>query len=234
MLTKQITSEYIENTMNTRLVSLRIPEEDLGDAEKLATTEKRSRAQILLRWIRSGRKSEFFSMVPQVPAQAFEELDRSIGEPTDLTAVLPSSVAGSRMAQNALAQERQLAKPKMLTLADIAALVKTPKIASGAADLRDGVACGHPGCLSHISHPCEGCGRIGGRSAQRPGLDCGYPNCLSYIDSPCPGCGCMVVAEAEPVPGCAACEKDLRQEKGKWVCREAGCGLEGQEQRVRR
>jgi hypothetical protein len=27
---------------------------------------------------------------------------------------------------------------------------------------RDGVPCEHPGCLSHISHPCEGCGRIGG------------------------------------------------------------------------
>lgn len=27
----------------------------------------------------------------------------------------------------------------------------------------DGESCPHPGCLSHISHPCEGCGRIGGR-----------------------------------------------------------------------
>ena len=30
-------------------------------------------------------------------------------------------------------------------------------------NLPDGVPCGHPGCLKHISHPCEGCGRIGGR-----------------------------------------------------------------------
>lgn len=30
--------------------------------------------------------------------------------------------------------------------------------------LRDGEPCSHPGCLSHISHPCEGCGRIGGVS----------------------------------------------------------------------
>lgn len=29
--------------------------------------------------------------------------------------------------------------------------------------LRDFEPCGHPGCLSHVSHPCEGCGRIGGR-----------------------------------------------------------------------
>jgi hypothetical protein len=29
--------------------------------------------------------------------------------------------------------------------------------------LADGVPCDHAGCLSHVSHPCEGCGRIGGR-----------------------------------------------------------------------
>ena len=27
-----------------------------------------------------------------------------------------------------------------------------------------GEACGHPGCLNHIGHPCEKCGRIKGRS----------------------------------------------------------------------
>jgi len=25
-----------------------------------------------------------------------------------------------------------------------------------------GEPCGHPGCLSHVSHPCEGCGRVAG------------------------------------------------------------------------
>jgi hypothetical protein len=29
-------------------------------------------------------------------------------------------------------------------------------------ELRDGEPCGHPGCLSHRTHPCEGCGRVGG------------------------------------------------------------------------
>lgn len=28
----------------------------------------------------------------------------------------------------------------------------------------DGQSCGHSGCLSHVSHPCEGCGRIAGKS----------------------------------------------------------------------
>ena len=28
---------------------------------------------------------------------------------------------------------------------------------------KDGEPCGHPGCLSHITHPCENCGRIDGR-----------------------------------------------------------------------
>lgn len=31
-----------------------------------------------------------------------------------------------------------------------------------------GVACGHPGCFAHRSHPCEGCGRIGGFPDKRP------------------------------------------------------------------
>lgn len=34
---------------------------------------------------------------------------------------------------------------------------------AGRRALPDGVPCGHAGCLSHLSHPCEGCGRIGGR-----------------------------------------------------------------------
>jgi hypothetical protein len=28
---------------------------------------------------------------------------------------------------------------------------------------KEGEPCKHPGCLSHMTHPCEGCGRIGGR-----------------------------------------------------------------------
>ena len=30
--------------------------------------------------------------------------------------------------------------------------------------LLDGVPCAHRGCLHHVTHPCEGCGRIAGRS----------------------------------------------------------------------
>lgn len=48
--------------------------------------------------------------------------------------------------------------------------------------LKDGEPCGHRGCLSHLSHPCEGCGRIGGKrdghqlfinSENRDSLKCG-------------------------------------------------------------
>jgi len=28
---------------------------------------------------------------------------------------------------------------------------------------RDGEPCSHPGCLNHITHPCERCGRTAGR-----------------------------------------------------------------------
>jgi hypothetical protein len=28
---------------------------------------------------------------------------------------------------------------------------------------KDGEPCPHPGCLSHVTHPCDGCGRVGGK-----------------------------------------------------------------------
>ena len=28
--------------------------------------------------------------------------------------------------------------------------------------LPDGIPCSHHGCLDHVTHPCEGCGRIAG------------------------------------------------------------------------
>jgi hypothetical protein len=30
--------------------------------------------------------------------------------------------------------------------------------------IKDREPCNHPGCLNHTTHPCEGCGRIGGVS----------------------------------------------------------------------
>lgn len=33
----------------------------------------------------------------------------------------------------------------------------------------EGMPCGEPGCLSHVTHPCEGCGRIAGRFLPAPG-----------------------------------------------------------------
>lgn len=40
---------------------------------------------------------------------------------------------------------------------------KAEERARRVAALRDGEPCGHPGCLSRVSHPCEGCGRVAGR-----------------------------------------------------------------------
>lgn len=36
-----------------------------------------------------------------------------------------------------------------------------------AKQLRDGEPCNHPGCLSHVIHPCEVCGRIGGKTVAK-------------------------------------------------------------------
>ena len=33
---------------------------------------------------------------------------------------------------------------------------------------KDGEPCAHSSCLSHVSHPCEGCGRIGGYRVTKP------------------------------------------------------------------
>lgn len=35
---------------------------------------------------------------------------------------------------------------------------------SGAPKFVEGVPCSHPGCFNHLTHPCDGCGRIGGHS----------------------------------------------------------------------
>lgn len=35
---------------------------------------------------------------------------------------------------------------------------------------KDGQPCEHTGCLNHVSHPCEGCGRIAGESKTEKGL----------------------------------------------------------------
>lgn len=32
---------------------------------------------------------------------------------------------------------------------------------------KDGEPCDHPGCLGHVTHPCEGCGRVAGRGSVR-------------------------------------------------------------------
>ena len=53
--------------------------------------------------------------------------------------------------------------------------------------LKDGEPCGHAGCLNHISHPCEGCGRIGGVVAEHDeSEDMGYvPDCFGTGDYAC-------------------------------------------------
>ena len=59
-----------------------------------------------------------------------------------------------------------------------------------------GEPCDHPGCLSHQSHPCEGCGRT---SAEEPikfgGFSlcekCLHPIPIADVLKPCPGCGCQ-------------------------------------------
>lgn len=54
-------------------------------------------------------------------------------------------------------------------------------------ELRDGEPCSHPGCLRHISHPCEGCGRVGGRTEYTGHCkNCGAEQDDHYDGAQCP------------------------------------------------
>lgn len=39
----------------------------------------------------------------------------------------------------------------------------------GARKRRDGIECQHPGCKSHVTQPCEGCGRQWGKGGNHEG-----------------------------------------------------------------
>ncbi len=38
-------------------------------------------------------------------------------------------------------------------------------------ELENGVPCNHPGCLNHVTHPCERCGRVAGVRREAPWKD---------------------------------------------------------------
>lgn len=67
----------------------------------------------------------------------------------------------------------------------------------------NGEPCAHPGCLSHISHPCEECGRIAG-----------------YPLPPLPGVWRQYFAQLE-----ASLDKRLRQEYMDEDHRLGGIGI---------
>jgi len=50
------------------------------------------------------------------------------------------------------------------------------------ANLRPDEPCDHRGCLHHVTHPCEGCGRIAGQyakvAAMSAGIVCNFPYLL--------------------------------------------------------
>lgn len=81
-------------------------------------------------------------------------------------------------------------------------------------DAEVGPPCGHPGCLSHVTHPCEGCGRVAGRiDGEDPladviELDAYRPHRTGW--STCRTCGHSVVSvilEQDPIPAmeCVVC-----------------------------
>jgi hypothetical protein len=67
---------------------------------------------------------------------------------------------------------------------------------------RIGEPCPHPDCLSHISHPCEGCGRIAGWPSEYMGLSLGTAYELQQKD--------LVPIAREDLASFSALENHLR------------------------
>lgn len=80
-------------------------------------------------------------------------------------------------------------------------------------ELRDGEPCDHKGCLNHMSHPCEGCGRIGGKGLSY-GTNIGSKDKTLY-SLICSGCGTVLYTSDN--------EEEVEKKKEHmtlcWACR---------------
>ncbi len=75
----------------------------------------------------------------------------------------------------------------------------------------EGKPCKHPGCLSHVSHPCEGCGRIAGMATPDE------PAKKACDECSCPYCECDGSCDPDYATNCYRCDT--------WVC--GYCVVEG-------
>jgi hypothetical protein len=93
---------------------------------------------------------------------------------SDLIKELRKAAEDQAMAAQSLAMvglemklpKRGISGPTNLPLGEVQS-IPHEGIGKDGAIWKDGIPCKHPGCLSHITHPCEGCGRIGGRYPEK-------------------------------------------------------------------
>jgi hypothetical protein len=69
----------------------------------------------------------------------------------------------------------------------------------------DGEPCDHPGCLCHVSHPCEGCGRLGGAGDVVTTTRNFKARGTVMIELKCRGCGKVLSEYKEGDPLCPSC-----------------------------
>lgn len=99
-----------------------------------------------------------FTPTPKVPQEVWEALEAYDG----MTGAL--GVGAVHRTATSAGREALVDVPKVVD--KIASKNRRPKFEfdkNSFRPLRDGKPCWHPGCLNHVSHPCEGCGRVGGR-----------------------------------------------------------------------
>jgi hypothetical protein len=108
-------------------------------------------------WIITGIQGEFYPCKPDIFAATYDPVE------------LLGETLANAIIDHILACQQRFGKP--ITTSDVAHIIRQHLGETQPRELPplpesppDGVPCSHPGCLHHLSHPCEGCGRVGGRS----------------------------------------------------------------------
>jgi hypothetical protein len=159
--------------MTKKQISILVAEDILGDIDGLAESLGRSRNWVIDSWLRYSQATMNIKKIADVSVGVGAQ---SSGGTPDL-----SPVGKAQDGANSLLTPRFPKLDKAIAdyerqLDGEAVGVDEPFLygRSGVApdfneviiprqQFPDGVPCGHAGCLSHVSHPCDSCGRIGGR-----------------------------------------------------------------------
>jgi hypothetical protein len=200
--------EYSVITMNTKLVSLRVPEGLIEEARKIAAVEQRSRAQILVRWISAGCGMELSKAAVRENFEWGQREDARIVAEHGLVAIeIPVPIEAAQYVRNL-----QMVQHREMIIEDNA-----KQVAGAFAKMTNGA----------------GAKKI---ASEKPlaDVEAKRERALSALGAVGLSSTPENAEEAAPVKLCVACECNLVTVKGKWVCDHQDCGMYGAEQKGKR